>query len=248
MGISTVSAVLWFTPIVIQSIIAVVMLRRKLVDVFPIFFVYSVLIPSRDILLYFVQNRQIMYSRIYFVGEAVAVVLSLGVIYEVIRHLVRPYSFLRRFAFRTLQVVALVGVVAGLVMLVSSSPPAHRDPELEIIILVARSARFLQACWLILLILLITRLGLTWHNCAIGIATGFGIYSAMSLALLDLRAQFQLIGDGTMALWNSVAYNVAVLVWALYFVPSRPKEAIVKRLPSTEIARWNEVLSEYLKR
>jgi hypothetical protein len=93
-----------------------------------------------------------------------------------------------------------------------------------------------------------SRLGLTWQHYAVGIATGFGVYSASDLALLELRAHLHLITDGTLVLLNSTAYNVAVTIWALYFVPSRPRKVIVGGLPDTEIARWNEVLSEYLKK
>jgi len=243
-----ITAALWIAPIVIQSIIVIVMLHRKLVEIFPVFFTYSVLVPAREILLLFVRNPLDLYSRIYWFSEAIVVALSLGVIYEVIWHLIRPYSFLRRFAFGFFWIVAAVALALGLIMFLSSSRSGQRDPLFEIIILVERSVRFLQACWLIVLVLLMSRLGLTWQYYAVGIATGFGVYSASDLALLELRAHLHLITDGTLVLLNSTAYNVAVTIWALYFVASRPRKVIVESLPDTEIARWNEVLTEYLKK
>jgi hypothetical protein len=243
-----ITVALWIAPIVIQSIIVIVMLHRKLVEIFPVFFTYNVLVPAREILLLFVRNHLDLYSRIYWFSEAIVVALSLGVIYEVIWHLIRPYSFLRRFAFGFFWIVAAVALALGLIMFLSSSRSGQRDPLFEIIILVERSVRFLQACWLIVLVLLMSRLGLTWQYYAVGIATGFGVYSASDLALLELRAHLHLITDGTLVLLNSTAYNVAITIWALYFVPSRPRKVIVGGLPDTEIARWNEVLSEYLKK
>lgn len=47
------------------------------------------------------------------------VALSLGVIYEVIWHLIRPYPFLRRFAFKFFWIVAAVALVLGLIMFLS---------------------------------------------------------------------------------------------------------------------------------
>ncbi len=243
-----ITVALWIAPIVIQSVIVIVMLHRKLVEIFPVFFTYSVLVPAREVILLFVRNHPDPYSRIYWFSEAIVVALSLGVIYEVIWHLIRPYSFLRRFAFGFFWIVAAVALALGLIMFLSSSRSGQRDPLFEIIILVERSVRFLQACWLIVLVLLMSRLGLTWQYYAVGIATGFGVYSASDLALLELRAHLHLITDGTLILLNSTAYNVAVTIWALYFVPSRPRKVIVGGLPDTEIARWNEVLSEYLKK
>ena len=245
MNTSNVTMALWVTPIIIQSIIVIVMLQRKLVKIFPVFFTYSVLLPAREILLLFVRNHSNAYSSIYFFSEAIVVALSLGVIYEVIWHLIRPYSFLRRFAFRFFWIVAAVALALGLIMFLSSS--RSDPPLLEIIILAERSVRFLQACWLIVLVLLMSRLGLTWQYYAVGIATGFGVYAASDLALLELRAHLHLITGETLALLNSTAYNVAVMIWALYFVPSRQRKVVVESLPNTEIARWNEVLSEYVK-
>src|SRR4030088_2282905 len=243
-----ITVALWIAPIVVQSIIVIVivMLHRKLVEVFPVFFTYSVLVPAREVLLLFVRNHPDLYSRIYWFSEAIVVALSLGVIYEVIWHLIRPYSFLRRFAFRFFWIVAALALGLGLIMFLSTSRSIQPDPLLEIIIMAERSVRFLQACWLIVLVLLMSRLGLTWQHYAVGIATGFGVFSASDLALLELQAHLHLITYETLALLNSTAYNVAVTVWALYFVASRPRKVIVESLPDTEIARWNEVLSEYL--
>jgi hypothetical protein len=243
-----ITVALWIGPIVIQSIIVVVMLHRKLVGIFPVFFTYSVLVPAREILLFFVRNHLNLYSRIYFFSEAIVVTVSLGVIYEVIWHLIRPYSFLRRFAFRFFWIVAAVALALGLTMFLSSSRSVQASHRIEIIILAERSVRFLQACWLIVLVLLMSRLGLTWQYYAVGIATGFGVFSASYLALLELEAHLHLITYETLQLLNSTAYNVAAMIWALYFVPSRPRKVIVESLPSTEIARWNEMLSEYLKK
>jgi hypothetical protein len=243
-----ITLALWIAPIVVQSFIVIVMLHRKLVEIFPVFFTYSVLVPAREILLLFVRNHLDLYSRIYWFSEAIVVALSLGVIYEVIWHLIRPYSFLRRFAFDFFWIVAAVALGLGLIMFLSSSRSIQPDPLLEIIIMAERSVRFLQACWLIVLVLLMSRLGLTWQHYAIGIATGFGVFSASDLALLELQAHLHLITYETLAVLNSTAYNVAVTIWALHFVASRPRKAIVESLPDTEIARWNQVLSEYLKK
>ena len=248
MNTSNVTMALWIMPIVIQSIIVIVILHRKLAKVFPVFFTYSVLIPAREILLLFVRNHAKVYSSIYFFTEAIVVALSLGVIYEVIWHLIRPYSFLRRFALRLFWIVAAVALALGLIMFLSSSWSFRPDPVLEIIILAERSVRFLQVCWLIVLVLLMSRLGLTWQYYAVGITTGFGWYAASDLALLELRGHLRLITNETLALLNSTAYNVAVTIWALYFVPSRQRKVVVASLPNTDIARWNEVLSEYLKK
>ncbi len=244
---NVITMALWITPIVVQSIVAIVMFHRQLVKIFPIFFTYNVLIPTRDILLFIVRKYPNPYSGTYWLGETIAVALSLGVICEVIWHLIRPYSFLRRYALRFFWLIAAAALALGLMMFLSASRSSQPDPLFETIILLERSVRFLQACWLIVLILLMSRLGLTWQHYAVGITTGFGVYSASDLALLELRAHLHWITNGMMVILNSTAYNLAVIIWAVYFVRPRPKAGIVvASLPNTEISRWNEELSEYL--
>src|SRR6266853_6095112 len=116
-----ITVALWIAPIIIQSIIVIVILHRKLVEIFPVFFTYSVLVPAREVLLFFVRNPSRLYFRAYWFSEAIVVALSLGVIYEVIWHLIRPYSFLRRFAFRFFWIVAAVALCLGLIMFLPSS-------------------------------------------------------------------------------------------------------------------------------
>jgi hypothetical protein len=245
----TITMALWITPIVVQSILAIVIIRRRLVGIFPVFFTYSVLVPAREILLLLVRNHLDLYYRIYLFGEVIVVALSLGVICEVIWHLIRPYSFLSRFAFRFFWTIAAVGLALGLTMFLSSSRSGQRDTPLETMFLVERSVRFLQACWLIVLILFMSRLGLTWQYYAVGIATGFGVFSASYLVLLELQTHLHLIAEETLRLLNSTAYNVAIIIWAVYFVPRRVKTGIVvASLPKAEISRWNEELSKYLNK
>src|SRR6267143_821481 len=101
---------LWITPIVRQSIIAVVMLWRMLARIFPLFFSYTVLVLANAVTLLFIGYSTATYFLVYWWGEGIAILLGLGVIYEVISHLIRPYSFLRRFAFRFFWIVAAVAL------------------------------------------------------------------------------------------------------------------------------------------
>jgi hypothetical protein len=244
----SITMTLWITPIVIQSVIVIIMVWRRLASVFPVFLAYTALVPAREILLLFLRNHREPYFRTYWFGEAIVVALSLGVIYEVIWHLVRPYFFLRRLGLRFFWTVTLAALVLGLVMFTSSRLSYRPESRTEIIILADRSVRFLQACLLIVLILLMSRLALTWQHYAVGIAAGFGAFAASDLALLELQAHLHLISFPILVLLNSTAYNVAVTIWAIYFVPPRRRKVVVESLPNTDIAHWNEVLSEYLKR
>jgi hypothetical protein len=128
-------------------------------------------------------------------------------------------------------------------MLIWTNGPKGTDVALEQIILLERSARFLQVCLLIVAIALMSRLGLSWHHYSLGIAAGFGVYSALDLILLELRAHLHAVADTDFVLLRSAAYNLGVLIWAWYFLRPQTRQP-VDRLPGTDLANWNDALTE----
>jgi hypothetical protein len=236
------TTVLWLVPLALQCVIAVVMSLRGLARRYPLFFGYTVLLPARDLVLLFLPYAGHRYSNVYWWGEAGAVLLSLGVIAETIWYLIEPYPFLRT-VFKTFWILCGLAAVAALAMLFWNNGPGGADLALGQIILMERSARFLQVCMLIVAIGLLSRLGLTWHHHSLGITAGFGIYAALDLTLLELRANLHVITDSAFVLLRSASYNLAVVIWGVYFLRRREIKP-VEYLPSTDLTNWNETLSE----
>jgi hypothetical protein len=234
--------VLWLLPLAMQCVIAAVMLRRGLVGQFPFFFIYTLLLPARDAILYFLPRPGDRYSSVFWWGDAVAILLSLAIVFEISWHFVRPYPFLRLF-LRVLWISAVVVGLGALAMLFWTKGPAGADVVLEWIILTERSARFLQVSLLIVTIAMMSRLGLNWRSYAVGIAAGFGVYAALDLVLLELRAHLHVISDSTFVLLRSASYNLGVLIWAFYFL--RPRDGNpIDRLPGSGVKDWNDALTE----
>ncbi len=238
------SSLLWYVPITLQSLIAFAMLRRGLARTFPVFFCYTALILIRDITLLLVPFTGNLYSSVFWWGEALAVLFSLAVILEVLWHLFRPYPSLR-FVFKLVWIAAFVAVGFGLAIL--RTGPQGVDRILELSLLLERSARLLQVGLLIVLISMMSRLGLTWHHASLGIAAGFGTYSALDLAALELRGHLHAIPDNAFVLVRSAAYNLGVLIWAYYFLRPRPLQT-VESLPETDMESWQDALNEYVKK
>lgn len=242
MRLSLLAPALYVIPLALQAAITVLMIRRGLFKAFPIFFAYTVLVPSRDlVLLLLLPNSGNRYASVFWWGDAIAILLSIGVVIEVLRHLFRPYPFLR-FIFRGVWVVAVIATTSALALFHNSSLKGA-DKLLESIILMERSARILQVFLLIFLISVTSRLGLTWQNYSLGIAAGFGVYSALDLALLQFRGYLHDLSDSTFALLGSAAYNLAVIIWTFYFLKPHP-ETTLSSLPNTDLASWNDALSE----
>jgi len=244
MILDLVSKTLWLVPLIIQVAIAVVMLRRKLVGIFPVFFAYTILVASREMVLAFLPYSGGSYFLVYWWGEALAVLLGLGVIFEILRQLFAPYPF-SEFVLKLVWTLGGMAAVTALLMLVLSNggPWAHRVQES--IMLIERAARFLQVCLLIIVIGLMSRLGLTWHKYSLGIVAGFGIFSALDLAALELRSHLHFMTDDMFVLIRPAAYNLGAIIWAAYFLRSWSRTPVAY-LPKTNLPEWNEAVTEYV--
>ena len=235
--------ILWLTPPFLQTAIMFVMIRRKLVSSFPLFFIYTVVVVSRDFILFFLPKGA-LYFLIFWWGEALAILLGLAVIFEVLAHIL-PKSASLRFVLNSVVIFGAIAALAALVILVFAAPSGQNDPLLAVMILGERSVRFLQSSLLILVIALMSRLGLSWHQQSVGIAAGFGIYSALALAAFELGGHLHLIGQLALALVNSGAYNLAAIIWAFYFLRAVSVTPVV-HLPTTDIAEWNSAVTDYV--
>jgi len=238
-----VTKALWVLPLVLQTVIALRILRRKQVTTLPFFFSYTLVVVFREILLLFLKLGK-LYALIYWWGEALAVLLGVAVIFEILGIILPPYpSF--RIVLKSMWIFAGVTGIVALLMLFLTSGTAGADRVFEFIIMAERSARFLQACLLIAVIALMSRLGLTWHHYSVGIAAGFGVYSALALVGWELRAHLHVISHDKFVLINSVAYNLAAIIWAWYIL--RPRRGTpVEHLPKANLAEWNSAVSEYV--
>jgi hypothetical protein len=235
---------LWILPLVLQAAVAFTMGRRRLIRIFPIFFAYTLIVLAREGSLLLLKYPSNLYAIVYWSGETLAVLLGLGVIVETLRHVLPPYWF-PKILSKSLWVLGTAAAATALALLVITHGGPSADRIFEFIILLERSARFLQASLLIVVIALISRLGLTWHHYSVGIVAGFGVYSALALVLLEFRAHLHIISDPLLVLLNSMAYNVAALIWAYYFL-RKWRGTAVHYLPHTDLREWNETVTDYV--
>lgn len=239
-----IAETLWVIPLLLQTATALAMIRRKLLLILPVFFGYTSVVICTDVALTFLPYAHRAYALIYWCSEALAVVLGLAVIFEILGNILPPSPSLR-FVLNSVWIMGGIAALTSLLILFLSNGTAGADRIFEFIILAERSARFLQACLLIVVIALISRLGLSWRNESVGIIAGFGVYSALVLAGFELRAHLHVISDATLVLLNSAAYNVAAIIWAFYIL-RRWHEIPVEHLPKTNLAEWNNAVIEYV--
>lgn len=236
---------LWYLPLALQISILAVMVWRALVRVFPIFFAYTLVVVLRDLVLLFLPYEKNLYSLVYWSGDGLAVLLSLAVILEVLQFLVRPFQFLAP----VLKGTWILGGIAGLATIglyLLSAGGTGADRVLESIVLAERAARLLQVFLLLIVIALMSRLGLMWHQYSIGIVAGFGIYSGLDLAELEFRAHLHFLAPDAFALLRPAAYNLAAIIWAVYFWRPWTQKSMLAT-PNVDLASCNEAVTEYVQ-
>lgn len=240
-----VTEIFWLLPLILQCAIAFVMIKRKLVMVFPFFFTYTIAVCSKEIVLMFVPYGRHAYALIYWYAEALAILLAFAVIFEILANIL-PSSPVLKFVLQAFWILGGAAAAIALVMMIGAGPSTASDRVLELIVLAERSVRFLQACLLIVVIAVMSRLGLNWYHEAVGITAGFGIYSAVALTIYQFGYHLHSISSSAFLLLNSGAYNLAGLIWSFYIL--RPVRVTpVEQLPKADVAEWNSAVTNYLK-
>jgi hypothetical protein len=238
------ATLLWILPLVLEAAISVAMIRRRLAGQYPAFFSYIVFLPVRGIFLLFFHAGTAHYFSVYWGGKAIAVLLSIGALFETISRVLRTYPYFRRVVFRLFSIIIAFGVLGAVILLITRGHP-EADMLVVQLMFLERGARLLLVCLWILFTILMSRLGLIWERYPLGIAAGFALYAALDLALLELHIDLNLIPDNSFLLLRSAAYNLAVGIWAFYFLSTRVEKPI-EQLPSTDLGSWNHVLTHYV--
>ena len=239
-----------FIPAVLQLIIAVVIIRRRLFRKFPIYTIYTIYQVGTIPVIYAelaLQVSRLHYAYTWYPLQICSIGLAFGVIFELFRFVLEPYDALRRVWRVIFLVAAAVLVIVSVSWIIYGAGP-QADRLTQTMNLVTRSLRLIQAGLMILLFALSGSLGLSWRSYSFGLALGYGIYAVVELVLNAMRAQY---GNAvwelqyTLSTW---AYNVMILIWAYYILQPQRLAQPVRIIPHNDIERWNEKLEELLKR
>jgi len=241
---------LWTAPHILQAVIVVLMIRRRLYRQFPVFLLYTVyeLLQFTILLAVFIHFGSLSddeYRGAFLVGDAISSVLRFGVIYEIFVEVFRNYdalSELSKVLFRCATVTLLLIGVA-----LAGSHGSGADGFLLVVPILERTVRLMQCGLLVFLFLFSRYFALSWRNCAFGIALGFGILATMELADYAIRSQIG-VGSYLLDYLGMATYHCCVLTWIFYLVAPEPRTyRMQKKLPEHDLEVWNEELQRLLQ-
>ena len=205
----------WFLGPVLETVLLLLMLRRRAVFTFPLFFSYVALQAIKSLVLFSVYHyRSYDYFSAYWIGNALSVLLALAVMDEIWRHLFQPFATVRRMGSLVFRWAAVVLILVALII-TFSTPQLSRDRLSTAIFNFDRSIRVMQCGLALLLILFSRQLRLSWKHPAVGIALGFGTFAAVEFMLVTSFMQ-SFTSIATASLIKAVAFIVVMLLWVFY--------------------------------
>ena len=238
---SQIAFYLWCGQPVLQAAVALILWRRKLHKLFPVFFAYflaqiaifAITFPLRS------ADNYEWFFYAYWAGAAVSALISFKVIHEVFLDVFRPYHMLKDLGTVLFKWTGLVMLLVSVVVAFSNS--AHSDPLAQAVTLLQRSVRMVQ-CGLILFLLLFSQfLGVSRRQKSFGIALGFGLFASVELLLLALYSGHYL-DDRLMALVNTIMYELAIVVWIGYALARNSARDVAVNHLQTQ--RWERSLAD----
>jgi hypothetical protein len=241
---------LWLLLPPLQGAIAYRMWQKKSYRDYPIFFAYTLEQLARfAVLFYWYQlHASTRYMHAYASFQAIEAILQIGIVCELYSDVFRPYEGIRHFGPSFLRWSSVSFLFLAIVV-AAYSTGADSYKFLGNLFALERSLEIVQAGLLVTLVVASSILALQWKPRTLGIALGFGLFTAVNLIAYTVRFELGMSTQHSLSLICNAAYDCSVLiwVWALYAVPKVVPE-LERRAADWDPQPWNEALSEYLQR
>lgn len=232
---------LWIAHPVLQTVIAIAMLRRGQHRAFKFFFVYIVTQIMTFAVVFPIYRYY--YSAAFYVSwisTAISVALGFMVIHEAFLDVFRPFHTLRDLGTVLFKWAGLVMLlVAGVVSVSTSS--SDMAAWVQAIMTAQRCVRIIQVGMVLFLLFFAHYLGVSRRQHSFGIALGFGTFAVVELVLIASWVGNHL-GNTAMSFINMGAYNTSLLIWLGYTVAKSPARDAASTLLRPQ--RWEQSLSD----
>lgn len=230
---------LWILQPVLQTVVAIVMFRRRLYKDFPVFFAFilaQIAVFSIEFPIYRL-GYDPLYFYVFWSAAALNLIFDFKIIHEVFLDVFRPYHALKDLGTALFKWAALIMILISVVLI--STSPGWNDPMAETILIVQRCVRVVQCGMVLFLLAFCKYLGVSWRRQSFGIVLGFGAFAGAELLTTALHSGGH-IHASTLNFVNMACYNCGVGLWLWYSLMNR-KEL---RIPVLVPQRWDEALTD----
>jgi hypothetical protein len=231
---------LWCAQPILQSVVAVILWRRKLHKRFPVFFLFLLaqVVNFAIILPLYLSGNLKMYFVPFWLGEAVNAFLGFKVIHEIFLDVFRPYHTLKDLGTLLFRWAGVVMLLVSVVVAFSNS--YDRSPLLHALTTLQRSVRIVQLGLILFLLLFSRFLGVSRKQVSFGISLGFGLFAGVELLLVALNSG-GFVGQRVVNPINLVTYILAIFIWIGYAASRQAVRATANHL---QTQRWEQGLAD----
>jgi hypothetical protein len=225
--VSVSQQVIFWVSFALESVILLRGLQAKLLGRFSLFYGYLAFVLLSSSVEYVIWGRT-LYDSVYWRLEFASALIGCAIIFELYRQCLRPYPLLANMANKVmLFVVALV--VARI--LAGATWTASQDWQATLRLL-ERDLRITQAIFLCGLLLLVVYYSVTMGRNLKGLTIGYGLFLAVSIAALTLRATLGESFHPTLSILQTASYDAVLCVWlASLWI----KDPVTQRSPSAKL-------------
>lgn len=238
------SIVLAFVCAGIQGYILYVLLQKKSphLKIFATYTGFGVLLVIVGVSAYVFTGAA--YFFVYWLLSFAYIGLEFGVMYEIFRNALKPYSALIDLG-KLLFIWATIFLLAAATLTGLATSGSHTTQLQSSIGVVEHSMRLMQCGLLLLFFLFEKRLGLSWRSPNIFIGLGLGATAAVELSVSYLKVHFSSI-ECQLTMVSTASYIGILGFWAFCLALPQPARKNVLDSPSRLIfQRWNEALAAY---
>jgi hypothetical protein len=237
----------WF-PVLALVVVGGLMYWRRVHRELPLFFIYALSAPVIGVLRpsVFYTAPHNVYFYVYWISELAAAVFVSLALYEVFLRRLFP-SFQKVRFYRNLFPIAACVILLVTVIVAAKSA----DPKATFMS-ASRGADFIRTAVLVFFVALMVFMGREWRRYDFGIAFGFGIQAAATLADIALRSGLH-SQPAVLDMVQFIAYNISCMIWLITFL--KPESPQLQAAPGAfssetldEARKWEGKLKELLVR
>src|SRR3981081_3600018 len=203
---------LWCAQPILQTVLSIILWRRKLHKQFPVFFTFLIAQDVNFAVIFplWLAGNHTIYFWLFWLGEAVNAVLGFKVIHEIFIDVFRPYHTLKDLGTLLFKWAGVVMLMVSVVVAFSNSFDQY--PLVHAVTTLQRSVRVVQLGLILFLLLFSSFLGVSRKQVSFGISLGFGLFAGVELMLMALNSG-GFVRPGNLNLVNMVSLIFAILVW-----------------------------------
>ena len=232
--------------IALQVFLSAVLLSKRAWRKYPLFTAYVFFNLFETVATFPGFRMGAAYFYIFWVCEAIGIVLGLAVVREIFTNIFSPHAALRKLAILIFRVavVALVLLACGAIYEQSVSAKSIA----RVLMVATDGTRIIELGLIMFLFLCSSAFGLHWRQNEFGIALGLGTCAAIELINVTLMTHHSPEAGQIFSVVRSFSFNLSLLIWLGYLlVPERATSS--GELPrKAQLEQWNQAVTELINR